>query len=695
MKVCNKYPKELAYYNTKLQKRILQKLRDNVWENKTKWQLLLKAEWMYRFRLLRRCLLSWLPYTKRRIQKKKLLHEAQIHYARKITYKTLSTMKTNVERKWNQIGNITHRLNLKKKRRVWHNWEIYVKKSVWTKQVESLMINMREMYLIRSYLEIWFNRRYNKNRHEVATKSAVSHHNRILKRKTVKAWRSYCVRRIHNDEVIAYFSSRFEKKIKGKVFSELMNHMIHKKLYRKHVESVNSFHENYLLQIAMDRWIVKYENLMESRYLERNNSAINLYKTKLIKRSLMKMKVWAAERNLRAETAESFMMVSATIKISFYLELWKKYFELKLSSRALEDSAISWRCIQLQKIFLTKLMKSLQFRLSEKNKIDKFIKYSNSNIMCRAFKQWYWFSHFKSLKRNKFDLARYHYEDKITRRAFGLLQSYLNRKISKRTIIQYYERKLLYKAFDKLKLFWEKKRYYKELTVSFLEKMKRKVLTRAFYVMKNNAVKVNHTWQTISTNADCKVKRMVFQKWKVYSERKREARLLWNQHFTDLRNLVVRELLLIWDNNTKKRLNLKEELKMIRKYRERRIVVKYFEKWVGFINKVKYIAGNCSAFGHLYSEIIILQYISKMKDYYDRIRDIHTKTTIALMLEKRMTYRRFLKKWVTYIAWKKKKLKECTAKTACFRNTGIYPNGCFQSKRRQPMIPHYLTQEFA
>lgn len=168
MKVCSKYPKELIHYNRQLQKRFFRKLRDNVWESKTKWQLLEKAKWTYHFKLITRCLRSWMTYTKYRIRKRRLLYDAEACYRRKIEYRSFSVIKRNVEHKWIRIKIIRYRLNLRKKRRIWDYWEMYVRKSLRAKEVESLTTNMRELHLITSYLEIWFNRCGDKNIYKVS-----------------------------------------------------------------------------------------------------------------------------------------------------------------------------------------------------------------------------------------------------------------------------------------------------------------------------------------------------------------------------------------------------------------------------------------------------------------------------------------------------------------------------------------------
>lgn len=524
--------------------------------------------------------------------------------------------------------------------------------------------------------------------------NAVRHHDHVLKRKAFNVWRIYCARRNHNRDLIEHFSKHFELKLKRRILAALINYIMQKKLYKNHTQYVNLFYEKYLLKIVLDKWSTKFENLIESRYHEKKNSAVKLYNKKLILRSLKRLKIWALQQNSRKKSVESFVMDTKTAKIKSYLQLWQKSLQQRIFSKSLEELALDWRRIQLQKIFLTQMFNSLQIKRTENNKVEMFITYSNNNMLCRIFQHWRWFSQAKNIKRTRIVQAEYHYDIKLVKRAFWLLKQYVKRKIRKKGMVEYYERKLLRITFMKLKNLNDKRQLYRELIASCLEKRKGKILRRAFYAFKNNYIDIKYRWQTVSNNANSKLKRIVFQKWKMFNEEKRKCRLICSQHSTKIQYFVIREFILIWKNNTQERLSFKDKLNEMRKNQERRIVAKYLKKWVGFIKKVKTLMDSCLVFDQLHSKVVLTQYISKLKGHLDQLREIQAKTNCALMLEKRMIYKRCLKKWMMYVTWKKKKLKECSQKTICFRSTGIYPGSCLKSNRKQPMIPYYLTQEF-
>lgn len=156
--VCSKYPKELRHYERNLKKKCFYKLKNNVWENKTKWQLILRADCYYRLRLLSVCFSSWLFFVKVIKRKRSEQAKAERHYERKLMSKVMVILNEEIERNGNLIRNFRRRSEWNLKRRIWDDWKQYVAFRRKIRIIKDVADGIRKERLIVGYLYAWSQR---------------------------------------------------------------------------------------------------------------------------------------------------------------------------------------------------------------------------------------------------------------------------------------------------------------------------------------------------------------------------------------------------------------------------------------------------------------------------------------------------------------------------------------------------------
>ncbi|KAK6625550.1 hypothetical protein RUM43_005849 [Polyplax serrata] len=698
--VCSRCPRDGRHYEVLLKKKCIRKLKRNVWENKVKWKLLMKADLHYRLKILRKFFHKWIIYLNRAFVRRLNVSLAVSFYDELVLTKGLTALKRNVEINRSLVEDLKRKRDLKLTRLTWHRWKRYTLMRLKVKKVKFLADKIRNERLIIKVLYLWACRFREKMCHKEAVEKAEAKHSTELLKKCLSYWRVYTRQRIERNRSKGLSVEFHNSLIKKRSFVLWKSHVDRMKIIGCCVETVKTIWENHTIESYLEIWRTAYEKISEKKDRENEGMAVTFYNDKMRKKCLSRLHAAMTSGKVMKAKMTEFDRRLEVMYIRFYIGLWARKRKEKLQWDELKSKADDWRSGYLMELLLEKLTEKYDEKMEERERVLNVAEYYHGRIIQNSFSKWRELTIRRITKRDLTRSSNEMYEKNLKKKTLEKMRQFAFIRWQKKMSIAYRKNLLLERALTQWKNFLDERRKINTRVEEFKREQNWKIVTRALSTWKDRIQANNENVTSACTFYKTTLQWRVFNAWREHHGTVKAKKLFYHRNSSTIQNVIIRNYLYLWQDLLFRRQELNGKVAVARSNMETKLKGRVFSAWLRFVSKLKDLRQTEDLFPELKSGILLEVYVFRLLDRLQCVNSLKRKEGLAENIQKKFVKSKYLKRWLSFVWWKKETVFRCIC------DDEEYDNSCRSRldssepfvhrekfSRRQPVIPYYMRAE--